>query len=89
MFNTIARKYMKALKLYKLEQERIGALKSAAQLKEERAQKLAVMSEEEKAVFYEEEKEEKKKEWVKKQARKGYCNVWENSSATFRPCVYF
>lgn len=63
----LARNYMRALEMYRLEQERQSKMKTAAQVKEEREQKLATMTEEEKEIFYEEEKEQKKQEWVKKQ----------------------
>ena len=43
-------------------------MKSAAEVKREREQKLANMTEEEKEEFYAEEKEHKKQEWAKKHA---------------------
>lgn len=58
---------MRASKLEQLEQERRGKMKTTAQLKEEREQRLATMTEEEKQEFYQEEKEQKKQEWDKKQ----------------------
>lgn len=42
-------------------------MKSAAQVRQEREQKMATMTEEEKESFHEEEKLEKKQEWAKKQ----------------------
>lgn len=60
---------MRAWEAQRLESERQAKLKSAAQVRQEREQKLATMTEEEKEVLYEEEKLEKKQEWAKKQVQ--------------------
>lgn len=63
---------MKAYEIHLREQERLGRMKAAEDVKKEREQKLARMTAEEKQEFLEEEKEQKKQEWAKKRVKWRY-----------------
>lgn len=63
------RQYMRALAMHERELERRNRMITAEAAREERARKLATMTEEQKVAFVEQEKQEKKKQWIKKQVR--------------------